>query len=158
MQRTLQKTLRGYVFAKPKTTRSRRRIALSATVLAALKRHRVLQAETRLKLGDAWTDVDLVFPNAVGQMYEPSNFVRYQFKPIIKRTGLPNVRLHDLRHTAATLLLAKGVNPKVVSEMLGHSNVSITLNVYGHVLPHMQQEAADLMDRVLWGERAFPNS
>lgn len=152
VQRTLQKSLRGYVFAKPKTTRSRRRIALSATVLAALKRHRAQQAETRLKLGDAWTDLDLVFPSAVGRMYEPSNFVRYQFKPIIKRTGLPNVRLHDLRHTAATLLLAKGVNPKVVSEMLGHSNVSITLNVYGHVLPHMQQEAADLMDRVLWGE------
>ena len=152
VQRTLQKTLRGYVFAKPKTTRSRRRIALSATVLAALKRHRVQQAETRLKLGDAWTELDLVFPSALGRMYEPSNFVRYQFKPIIKRTGLPNVRLHDLRHTAATLLLAKGINPKVVSEMLGHSNVSNTLNVYGHVLPHMQQEAADLMDRVLWGE------
>ena len=151
IQRNLQSTSAGYVFARPKTKRSRRRIALSTSVIAALRYHRAQQEEERLKLGEAWANLDLVFPNAVGRLYEASNFVRRQFKPLLRRAGLPVIRFHDLRHTAATLLLARAVNPKVVSEMLGHSNVSITLNIYGHVFPHMQQEAADLMDRVLWG-------
>jgi integrase len=117
-----------------------------------VRRHHARQGEERLKLGDAWTDLDLVFPNAVRHLYEPSNFARRQVKPLLRRAGFPpEIRFHNLRHTAATLLLGHGINPKVVSEMLGHANISITLNVYGHVLPHMQQEAADLMDRLLWG-------
>lgn len=148
---TLQVTPAGYVFAKPKTSKSRRQIALSPTVVEAVCRHRDNQVRDRLKLGEAWVDHDLVFPNAISDFYEPSNFVRRQFLRLLREAGLPRVRFHDLRHTAATLLLSQGINVKVVSEMLGHSNVSITLNVYGHVLPHMQQQAADTMDRLLWG-------
>ena len=77
--------------------------------------------------------------------------LRNWFYRMLKRAGLPRVRFHDLRHTAATLLLARGVNVKVVSEMLGHANVGITLSIYGHVLPHMHQQAADTMDALLGG-------
>jgi integrase len=73
------------------------------------------------------------------------------FFPLLERAGLPRIRFHDLRHTAATLLLGRGINPKVVSEMLGHSSVAITLGLYGHVLPHMQREAARVMDAMLRG-------
>jgi len=74
------------------------------------------------------------------------NLMKYWFLPLLKRAGLPRIRFHDLRHTAATLLLAQGINVKVISEMLGHADVSITLRVYAHVMPHMQQQAADAMD------------
>ena len=148
---TLQVTPEGYKLAKPKTSKSRRRIALSPRVIDALRRHRAHQAAERLRLGEAWADLDMVFPNAAGEVYEPSNFVRRQFLPLLRKAGLPRIRFHDLRHTAATLLLGQGVNVKVVSEMLGHSNISITLNIYGHVLPHMQQHAVETMDRLLWG-------
>jgi hypothetical protein len=72
--------------------------------------------------------------------------MKYWFLPLLKRAELPRIRFHDLRHTAATLLLGQGVNVKVISEMLGHADVSITLRVYAHVLPHMQQQAAEAMD------------
>ena len=85
---------------------------------------------------------------------EPLNGIavlRSSFHALLRRADLPIMRFHDLRHTAATVLLGRGVNPKVVSEMLGHSNISITLGLYGHVTPHMQQYAADMMDRFLGG-------
>ncbi len=148
---TLQRTKEGYVFAPPKTKRSRRRIALPATAAEALQRHHKRQAEERLRLGTVWSDNDLVFANPMGEPLDGISVLRYSFHTLLKRAGLPIVRFHDLRHTAATLLLGRGVNPKVVSEMLGHSNISITLNLYGHVTPHMQQQAADMMDRLLGG-------
>jgi integrase len=78
-----------------------------------------------------------------------TNLLHYHFYPLLKRTGLPRIRFHDLRHTAATLLLGRGVNPKIVSEMLGHASVGITLDTYSHVLPTMQQSAAAEMDAAL---------
>jgi integrase len=80
------------------------------------------------------------------------NLLRYWFHPLLERAGLPRMRFHDLRHTAATLLLGSGVNPKIVSEMLGHASVAITLDIYSHVMPHMQQQAAQAMDDTLRGE------
>jgi integrase len=74
---------------------------------------------------------------------------RQSFFPLLARAGLPRMRFHDLRHTAATLLLGRGINPKIVSEMLGHSRIAITLHLYSHVTPHMQQQAADAMDAAL---------
>lgn len=146
----------GYVFAEPKTKYSRRRIALSQVAVAALREHQMRQQAERLELGEAWEDHDLVFPNAVGKPLDGTNLLHYWFYPLLKRAGLPRVRFHDLRHTAATLLLEHSINPKVVSEMLGHSHVSVTLGIYSHVMPHMQQQAADAMDAALSQYRNLP--
>lgn len=100
-------------------------------------------------MGEDWRDLDLVFPNSVGKPLDGTNLLRYQFRPLLTRAGLPPLRLHDLRHTAATLLLGRGINPKIVSELLGHASVAITLDLYSHVLPHMQQSAAAEMDAAL---------
>lgn len=143
---TLQNTATGFVFAEPKTAHSRRRIALSRTAIAALKRHRLRQAEERLRLGPAWHEMDLVFPNSIGKPMDGLHLLQRNFYPLLEKAGLPRMRFHDLRHTAATLLLGRGINPKIVSEMLGHSQVGITLDLYSHVTPHMQQQAADAID------------
>jgi integrase len=135
------------ILAEPKTPYSRRSIALSQLVVGALRAHRVLQNEERLALGPVWnTSFDLVFPNTIGGIMIPDNLAKRSFKRFLAKAGLPDMRFHDLRHTAATLLLSRGINPKVVSEMLGHADISITLRVYAHVTPHMQQAAADVMD------------
>ena len=104
-----------------------------------------------MKLGSAWTDMDLVFPNCVGRPMEARNLTRRMFKPLLERAGLPEIRFHDLRHTAATLLLRKSVHPKMVSEMLGHGSIGLTLDTYSHVVPDMQAQAAAAMDAVLDG-------
>lgn len=80
----------------------------------------------------------------------PDNMVKRSFKPLLAKAGLPGIRFHDLRHTAATLLLSRGVHPKVVSEMLGHADISITLRIYAHVTPHMQQAAVAVMDALFY--------
>jgi integrase len=145
----LRYTPRGYVFAEPKTRNSRRLIALPQLAQEALNRHRKLQGAEMAKLGDAWYDLDLVFPNTIGRPMVNMHLLRREFLPMLQKASLPRIRFHDLRHTAATLLLGQGVNPKIVSEMLGHSDVSITLNLYSHVTPHMQQQAAAAMDKAL---------
>jgi integrase len=132
----------GYKLDAPKTASSRRPIKLDPRVVEILGRHKARQAEVRLALGPAWEDQDLVLPNAVGRPMDAMNLLHYHFYPLLKRAGLPRVRFHDLRHTAATIMLGEGINPKVVSERLGHANVSITLSTYSHVLPDIQEEAA----------------
>jgi integrase len=87
-------------------------------------------------------------PNLVGMPLRRSHFHAQTFKPILKAAGLPTIRFHDLRHTAAMLLLSQGVHPKVVQERLGHSEISVTLDIYSHVLPSMQREAAGKLDRM----------
>lgn len=143
--------LTGLAFSEPKTAGSRRQIALAGMAVAALRRRRVIQAEERLKLGPAWEDNDLVFPNSLGKPTEATNLLHRSFKPLLEKAGLPPIRFHDLRHTAATIYLRKRVPAKVVSEMLGHSNIGITLQVYSHVLPDMQREATAAMEAALLG-------
>jgi len=143
---TLQNTGGEYRIIEPKTQSSRRRIALPVTAVEALRSHLTRQSEERRRAGKAWEDNDLVFPNTVGRPLDGLNLMKYWFLPLLKRADLPRIRFHDLRHTAATLLLGQGINVKVISEMLGHADVSITLRVYAHVMPHMQQQAADAMD------------
>ncbi len=153
VRRTLTCTDQGYEWSDGKTRHSRRMIALPATVVEALRRHRVQQLQERLHLGDAWAENDLVFADEIGgrlPLYRLHS--AGWFGKMLRRAGLPSIYFHDLRHTAATLLLARGVNPKVVSEMLGHSSVAITLGLYGHVTPHMQRQAATTMDAVLRGD------
>jgi len=115
----------------------------------ALRHHRIRQNEMRLKFGPDYCDLDLVCSLHDGRPV-CNNVVR-DFQAILKKAGLPKVRFHDLRHTHATLLLTQGIHPKVVSERLGHSNISITLDVYSHVLPDMQREAASKIDVILQG-------
>ena len=147
---TLQRDGNMFVLSEPKTARSRRNIALPETVLDALHAHQQRQVEEHEQLGEAWENtLNLVFPNSIGKPMKPSNLTQLFFARILRKAGLPRIRFHDLRHSAATLLLGRGVHPKVVSEMLGHSQISITLDVYSHVTPHMQQSAAAAMDAVL---------
>lgn len=151
----VQEAGQGYVLAEPKTAHSRRRISLTPLAVEALRAHRVRQNAERLKLGAAWeTSLNLVFPNARGGVMIPHNLTKRDFKHILKRAGLPDFHFHCLRHTAATLLLSKGVHPKVVSEMLGHADISITLRVYAHVTPTLQQVAADAMERMFGHKEA----
>lgn len=139
-----------YVLDEPKTSHSRRRIALSQRAVHALHEHRERQALEREICGPAWDSAyDLVFPNLVGRPINPSHVRGRLFPRVLKRAGIPHIRFHDLRHTAATLLLKRAINPKIVSEMLGHANISITLDTYSHVLPDMQAPAASAMDQVL---------
>ncbi len=146
---TLQKTADGFTYAPPKTKRSRRKITLTSIAIEALSRHHARQSKERLALGSAWQDRDLVFPNTVGDPIQKSNLIYQSFRPLLERAGLPLIRFHDLRHTAATLMLLQGVHPKVVSEMLGHASISITLDLYSHVLPNMQKDATAALDRLL---------
>ena len=146
---TLQSTHAGLVFYQPKTPRSRRKITLTSFAVKALRRHRARQLEERLARGPSWQEMDLVFTNMEGGALRKSNVLHDSFKPLLKRAGLPAIRFHDLRHTAATLMLLQGIHPKVVSEMLGHASISITLDLYSHVLPNMQKDAVGRMDTLL---------
>jgi len=136
------------VFAEPKTARSRREVHLSALAVAALRRHRRAQLEERLRAANLWEDHDLVFTNERGRPLDGNNFRQRAFGQLLEKAGLPHIRFHDLRHTAATLLMAQGVPVKVASEMLGHADITTTLRTYSHVLPGMQQQAAAAMDRL----------
>ncbi|HJZ95244.1 MAG TPA: site-specific integrase, partial [Candidatus Solibacter sp.] len=138
----------GPIVKPPKTKTSRRPVAVGVDVIALLRRHKAAQNEKRLQLGDEWIVNDLVFPTGFGKPFEYST-VRDAFRRICKAAGVPTIRLRDLRHTAATLLLVAGINPKVVSERLGHSNITITLQTYSLVRKTMQEDAAEKMDGLL---------
>ncbi len=136
---------------EPKTPRSRRSVKLTAMAVEALKEHRQRQDEERQVAGDAWKDRGLVFPTQVGTPVNYANLNHRSFKPLLKRAGLPNIRFHDLRHTCATLLLSKGVHPKIVSDVLGHASVAITLDTYSHVIPGLGDAAAGAMNDMFEG-------
>ena len=136
-------------FTTPKTKKSRRRVDLSASGVAALKAHRKRQNEERLKYAEMWRDQDLVFPSTVGTPLSHHNVVR-AFKKLLKRADLPETtRLYDLRHTCATLLLSRNVHAKYVQELLGHASIALTLDTYSHVLAGMGGGIGDAMDEVL---------
>lgn len=125
-------------FQEPKTKNSRRQIAITSQLLTELKKHKLRQS----------TEADLVVTTELGTPYNPRNLLRV-FDRLIKKAEVPKIRFHDLRHTHATLLLKLGENPKIVSERLGHSKVSITLDVYSHVLPDMQKQTAERFTKLL---------
>jgi len=144
----------GWYFGEPKTARSRRSIPLPASTLRSLKDHKRIQAEERLKAGACYQQHDLVFATPEGSPLMPRNLKRRHFRAILKTAKLPDdFRLYDLRHSCATLLLAAGENPKVVSERLGHATITLTLDVYSHVLPTMQQAAAEKLESLLYGKK-----
>jgi len=127
--------------SEPKTRKGRRSVALDPVTVATLKRWRRDQSKERLAWGPAWTDTGYVFTREDGQPHHPDR-VSKLFEDAVAASKLPRIRLHDLRHTHATLALAAGIHPKVVSERLGHANVSITLDTYSHAIPAMAEEAA----------------
>lgn len=139
------------IFTAPKTRRSRRQIALSPEMVAALRDWRHLRRVWQMAAGPAWQGErygDTVFVDQLGRPLQPHRVLR-QYRALLAAAGLPRIRFHDLRHTCATLLLAQRVHPKVVSEMLGHATVTMTLDRYSHVLPDMQEEAARVIGGML---------
>jgi integrase len=134
--------------AEPKSVRSRRTIRLPMIVVEALRQHRTRQRKERLAAGATWADTGLVFTSPIGSPLEPRQATR-EFHGILSAANLPSIRFHDLRHTAATLLLAQGVDPRTIMETLGHSQISLTLNTYSHVLPALQADAAAKLDAIL---------
>lgn len=141
----------GFIFTEPKTKKSRRSTPLSNSVINALKTHRRHQLEERLKLGGSYRNFDLVFASEIGTPLLHQNLTRRHFKAIRDKAKLPKIRLYDLRHTTATLLLSAGENPKVVSERLGHASIVLTLDTYSHVLPTMQKDATDKIEKLMFG-------
>jgi len=151
---TIQRTLQwhangGFYFAETKTKGSRRTVPFPGNVVDQLKQHRASQAGALLKLG---LKTDLVFANDEGMPLMRKNLVRRHFKPALKAAKLPtDLTLYCLRHTCASLLLQAGVHPKVVAERLGHSSTKLTLDVYSHVAPGMQEEATALIAKAVYG-------
>ena len=144
VRRTLEESSAGVHLKEPKTVRSARTIALPSTTVEALRAHHASQQRARLAAGKDFNRLGLVFPGRDGGPWRPSAFAS-RCRSVFRKAGL-SCRLHDLRHTHATMLLRQGVHPKVVQERLGHANVSITLDTYSHVAPHMQEAAAERID------------
>jgi len=146
VRRTLHTTGRGLAFSEPKTRRSRRAVALPGIVRPYLERARSEQGLRRSRT-PTWQDLDLVIDRGDGGPLNPDT-LSSRWRAFLAHSGLPHVRFHDLRHGHATLMLLKGVHPKVVSERLGHASVGITLDLYSHVLPSMQQDAVRAFDEL----------
>ena len=142
-----EQTKAGVRYKEPKSGRART-VALSATVVAELTAHRIAQAQELLRLGKRLSDDDFVTTRADGLPLRPHSLGQ-EWVRFLDGSALPRIRFHDLRHAHATHLLASGVHPKVASERLGHSKIGITLDLYSHVLPNMQTDAAALVDDAL---------
>jgi len=133
---------------EPKSSRSRRRIALSPSLALLLRQYKAEQQSQKILAGKPLADSDLVFSHSDGSPLDPG-VVSHTFVKVLGKAGLPHIRFHALRHTHATLLLKAGVHPKIVSERLGHANIVITLDTYSHVLPGLQERAAEHFDKML---------
>jgi integrase len=146
VQRSLDK---DGTFNPPKRSKSRRTVKLTPQAAEALKGHRARQNEERLRLGSLWVERGPVFPNRSGKPMNADNLYHRGFKPLLEKAGLSSFTFHSLRHTCATLLLSKNVNPKIVSEMLGHATISQTMDTYSHVMPGMSDVAAEAIESAL---------
>lgn len=144
------------VLGELKTTKSRRTLFLTPELVEVLRRQRVFQAQERITLGEAWQDLGLIFPSEVGTVMDPDN-ISHMFSRICQRAGLGHWHLHELRHSGASLMLAQGTDLYVVSEVLGHSSVAITKDVYGHLVEGQKRAAAALMSAALFSEIGSQN-
>jgi integrase len=150
VRRTISRLAKkGFTVSEPKTAKSRRKIHLTHLAIEALKRHRLRQNEAKLAAGPAWDEQGWVFCNTVGRPIEVGNMIRRSFRRILTKAELPIIRFHDLRHSAASLLLSLGVHAKIVQELLGHSQIGLTLDTYSHVLPSLQEEAVSRLNTLL---------
>jgi integrase len=151
VRRTLSSAKTGPRFTAPKTAKSRRTVRITDAAVVALARHGAAQEKERARLGNLWDDSgDLVFRSTTGSPLNRHNLVKRSFKPLLEKAGLPHsVRFHDLRHTAASLLFSRGTHPKMVQELLGHSDISVTLNTYSHMVPGMDDRVVGDMEDAL---------
>jgi integrase len=142
----------GYSFAPPKPPKSLRSIPVSASTVAALKLHRAMQLEQRLKQGSDYQNLDLIFSTSIGTPLMQRNIISRHLEPILERAKLlKTITLYTLRHSCASLLLGSGENVKVISERLGHADVALTLNVYSHLQPGAQESATQRLEQTLFG-------
>ena len=141
----------GWYFSEPKTAKSRRTLPMPKNFFVELKRHKRLQAEQMLKLGQSYERNNFVFATDEGKPLYLRNLRKRNFAKILEKADLKGFRLYDLRHSTATLLLSEGINPKIVSERLGHASIVLTLDTYSHVLPDMQKEATSKLGQMLFG-------
>jgi integrase len=149
VQRQLQRISReGFTFTTPKTSSGRRTIQLGMQTLQVLTAHLERQRLEQVEAGERWQDQGMMFPATNGTPVDQRNLHR-EFKMILRRAGSEEIRFHDLRHTAASLMLNNGVPALVVSKILGHTKTSTTLDIYGHLIPVMQEEAARVMDELI---------
>jgi len=138
---------KGIIETEPKTARGRRSIHLPPLASEALKSHRTKQLEAQLR-AEIWYEYDLIFCTSRGTPFI-ATYKQGVFKALLKKANLPDIRFHDLRHSAATLLLSMGTHPKVVQELLGHSQISMTMDIFSHVMPTMQKEAMTKLNETL---------
>ncbi|MBT7913084.1 site-specific integrase [Candidatus Bathyarchaeota archaeon] len=127
---------------------------LTATCLRALEAHRKRQAEEKLKVGEKYQDLGLIFATGIGSGWNDKNVVNREFHPLLKEAGLRRIRFHDLRHTCASLLIAQGESPKYVQRQLRHASIQITFDRYGHLFPETNRKAMRRMDETLFGKPA----
>ena len=156
IQRTLQRVNGAFTFFPPKTERSRRTISLPIPVATSLRQNAIRQLEERLSVGIAWEGGewgDLMFTDELGRPLAYYH-VRRRFYNLLRLAGLPQMRYHDLRHGAASLMAAQGVPTRVAMEILGHAQISTTMNIYTHIAPEVQKDAAERISSALWPE--FP--
>ena len=132
----------------PKTEKSRRTLVMPPMIMKSLREHEKKQVSEKLWAGSKWADTSLVFANRTGGPTQARRVIE-QFHEALHQAGIRRVRFHDLRHSCATLLLVQGVSPRVVMEVLGHSEIALTMNAYSHIVPELQQEAAQKMQRIL---------
>ncbi len=147
--RTLVRVQNRWSLEEPKTRQSRRTIPIPAGTMQDIKEHQENQSE-HIKQANTYNNQGFVFANGNGEPLNERNIVRRHFKPILEKEGLPDIRLYDLRHSCATLLLSQGVNAKIVSERLGHASTTLTMDIYSHVLPDMQKEASNKLQDLIY--------
>ena len=148
VNKQLQRISGKFQLVDPKTPRSRRTLALPSSIEADLHEHKNRQLNERREAGERWENSDLVFTTEYGRALD-GTVVSHHFHRMLNLAGLPQRRFHDLRHSCATLLLVQGVSPRVVMDVLGHSQIALTMNTYTHVLPELRREAADRMEELI---------
>lgn len=148
ISKTLSSTKQGIVFTEPKTKNSNRKIAISKSVVEILKRNKVEQLKNKMRLGNSYKDNNMVCCKENGDFIDPKNFSR-DFHNLVVKSGIKNIRFHDLRHTHASLLVKLGVHPKEISTRLGHSDVSITMNIYSHIYEETDKETANAFEKLV---------
>ena len=141
-------TKQGLKILPPKTNKSTRNIAIPDTLVKILKNHRAEQIKNKLLFGSEYQNSDMVCTYQNGKLFYPKRFSA-KFNEFLKKNDLPMIRFHDLRHSHASLLVKIGVQPKVISERLGHSNIGITMDLYSHLYENADREVADMFDKII---------